>query len=128
MSDYSAKVIFSMRPVDKKKAFSICHGTNPLKVKELVTESEKLVIEGIVNAYIVNVHNEKAKDNKDYEEYIFETQDELYKSSSDSLWRSFQDIYETFEEEIAAGESLDIVISKVRSKNNEGCFFTCTLI
>lgn len=128
MSDYSAKVIFSMRPVDKKKAFSICHGTNPLKVKELVTESEKLVVEGVLNAYVVDVHNEKAKDDKDYNEYIFETQDQLYKSSSESLWRSFQDIYETFEEEIAAGEVLSIVISKVRSKNNEGCFFTCTLI
>lgn len=128
MADYSAKVIFSMRPVDKKKAFSICHGTNPLKVKELVTESEKLVVEGVLNAYVVDVHNEKAKDDKDYNEYIFETKDQLYKSSSESLWRSFQDIYETFEEEIEAGESLNIVISKVRSKNNEGCFFTCTLI
>lgn len=128
MADYSAKVIFSMRPVDKKKAFSICHGTNPLKVKELVTESEKLVVEGVLNAYVVDVHNEKAKDDKDYNEYIFETKDQLYKSSSESLWRSFQDIYETFEEEIEAGESLSIVISKVRSKNNEGCFFTCTLI
>lgn len=128
MADYSAKVIFSMRPVDKKKAFSICYGTNPLKVKELVTESEKLVVEGVLNAYVVDVHNEKAKDDKDYNEYIFETKDQLYKSSSESLWRSFQDIYETFEEEIEAGESLSIVISKVRSKNNEGCFFTCTLI
>lgn len=76
---------------------------------------------------LVSVHNERAKDDKDYDVLVIEADTETYRSSSTSLVESVNDIINALEED---GESItdnEIKFFKIKSKNNTGYILQATL-
>jgi len=76
---------------------------------------------------LVSVHNERAKDDKDYSVIVIEAGEEMYRSSSASLTESINDIINALDED---GESItenEIKFFKIKSKNNTGYILQATL-
>lgn len=77
---------------------------------------------------VLDIHNEKAEDNKDYKNYVFVTTGgEKYVTGSESLWTSFTDIADELADE-GMDEFPPIKFYKKESKNYKGKYFlTCSL-
>lgn len=76
---------------------------------------------------LVSVHNERAKDDKDYSVIVIEAGEEMYRSSSTSLTESINDIINALDED---GESItdnEIKFYKIKSKNNTGFILQATI-
>ena len=73
---------------------------------------------------IIEIHNEKSKDHKDYNNYlIFGNDGATYVTGSTSFWRSFKDIYDEMQD---SNEPWEVVCTRRMSKNYAGKFFlTC---
>lgn len=126
MKGYHAEIVYSMRPIDKRKRLTLVMDSDAIKISDVLDDG-KLIIENIENAHVMEVHNEFS-DNKDYTVYLFEADGGLYSTSSKSLWDSFEMIVENMGEEITAGENISIAVAGKASKNYKGNFLTCKLL
>lgn len=122
-TDFTAKVREASRELDKRMQLKLTNTGSAVKLDKVVTTEESIKIEPTGWA-IVDVHNENARDDKDYQQYIIMTEDKNYITGSNSFWNSFINIYETMD-----GESFEIEIYKMPSKNYEGkTFLTCDIV
>lgn len=122
---YRVKIESSFFDIDKYDSLRIKQEQGVLRLKDVASTGE-CVIEGIANIHVLQVHNEMAE-NTDYTLYVLETHETSYSTSSESFYTSVLEVFETFAEEIEAGEKIDIKVRKQESKNNEGSFFTATI-
>ena len=76
---------------------------------------------------VLATHNEKAKDNKDYYNYVILTEDGgKYKTGSDNFFNSFMDIWEEMH---GSDEEWAVKVYRKPSKNYQGKeFITCSVI
>lgn len=77
---------------------------------------------------ILNIHNEKASDNPDYENYVVIDKEtgKKYITGSQSFWTSFMEIAEEMEGET---EEWGVEIFRSPSKNYKGKdFITCSIV
>ena len=122
-TDFSAKIREASVELDKRMQLKLTNTGSAVKLDKAVTEDNSIVIEPTGWA-IVDVHNEKARDDKDYQQYIIMTKDENYITGSDSFWNSFINIFETMD-----GDPFELKIYKMPSKNYEGkTFLTCDIV
>lgn len=128
MKDYSANVTYSTKELNKKQKIRIQQMGDVISINDIM-ENDKLMLDNCVALYAIDVHNEKA-DNKDYTVYVVEdAEGNLYKTGSESFFRNAQDIFEDFEDELEAGESISLLCYKSSSKNVPGGkFITCTIM
>lgn len=122
---YNAQVEFCSKELDVRERIKIKDTSNAQRIDELL-ENGTLTVD-IDYFAVVNVHNERAKQDKDYSQLILvDKGGNQYSSGSNSLIEAVEDIYE----ELADAGITDFVIDIFRkqSKNHAGKYFiTCAL-
>lgn len=137
MENYSAKVTESFRELSKRDKVKFKTAQEKVSLSE---EAKKgAVILSPKNLVVVEIHNPHTKERqddgstkrveKDYKEYLIETQDGLiYSTSSDSLYSSLYDIMTDMVGEDGTLEDFEVKVIEKPSSNFAGNFLTCQLI
>ena len=94
----------------------------------LVTDEESFMVTPIGYA-VLEVHNDKAKGDKDYEQYlILDANGNKYTTGSSAFWNSFKDIWDEMNIE-ETGETFELKVYRKPSKNYSGkSFITCSIM
>ena len=119
---YSAKIVASSHELTPKEKLRCKDTTAAIRI-DAATETDDLIIAPAGYA-VIEIHNEKSKDHKDYYNYlIFGNDGATYVTGSTSFWRSFKDIYDEMQD---SNEPWELVCTRRMSKNYAGKFFlTC---
>lgn len=123
--NYSVKVIETIGEFTKKELIRLKDTGICQKLDEIVTESEKLIIDPL-KAVAFSVHNEKSE-NKDYSIYvIIDKNGDSYVTGSQSFWDSYTDIVGDMSD---SDEEWSLEVYKMESKNYRGKYFlTCSVL
>lgn len=129
-ADYSTKIVNASRELTVKEKITLKDFNDCVGLDTVVTEEQGLIIDPDVIVE-VDVHNERAKDDKDYTTIVILDKDGTkYNTSSNSLKESVQDIMEELAD-LAEEDKADLKIKvfKKPSKNYSGKYFlTATVI
>lgn len=123
--NYVVKITECSRELTAREKIYMKDTTNAIKLDEVVADEKPFNIKPVDYA-ILNVHNEKAQGDKDYEQYIILADDgSKYYTGSQSFWNAFYDIWSEMHD---SGEEYTIDIYKLDSKNYKGKkFLTCSI-
>lgn len=137
MENYSATVKESFMELSKRDKVRFKTAQEKVSLSE---EAKKgAVILSPKNLVVVEIHNPHTKERqddgttkrveKDYKEYLIETQDGvLYSTSSDSMYSSLYDIMSDMRNEDGTLEDFEVKVIEKPSSNFAGNFLTCQLI
>lgn len=137
MENYSATVTESFLELTKREKIKFKTAQEKISLAE---EAKKgAVILSPKNLVVVDIHNPHTKERqgdgstkrveKDYKEYLIETQDGLlYSTSSDSMYSSLHDIMSDMLNEDGTLEEFEVKVIEKPSSNFAGNFLTCQLI
>lgn len=126
-SDYSVVISEVSQELTAKERIMLKDTTNAIKLDELTQETdEKVVISPAIYA-VLDIHNEKSEQNKDYKNFIIiDKTGKKYVTSSESFWNSFMDIANEMTGET---EEWSIEVYRVPSKNFKGKeFLSCSIM
>lgn len=129
-ADYSTKIVSSSRELTVKEKITLKDFNDCVGLDTVVTNEQGFIIDPDVIVE-VQVHNERAKDDKDYTTIvILDTDGTKYSTSSNSLRDSISDIMDELADlEEADRADLKIKIFKKPSKNYSGKYFlTATVV
>lgn len=120
---YSVSIARASKELTKKEAVMYKDTTEAIRL-DGATEDGSVIVD-VAGWVELDVHNEKAKDGKDYKNFvILATDGTKYLTGSQSFWNSFLDIYEEMD-----GEDITIKIYRKPSKNYSGkSYLTCSLM
>lgn len=126
MKTFTVTIKESSKELTAREKIMLKDTSNAIKFDEVISEDSPLVITPVAYA-VLGVHNEKAQDNPDYEQYVILTEDGIkYVTGSGSFWNSFYDIWVDMENE---DEKFSIEVYKHDSKNYKGKqFLTCSIV
>lgn len=129
--DFNVQIESTSIPAEKltaKERIKLKDTSSAIALDSVVTDTDSLTISPIAYA-VLNVHNEKAKGDKDYTQLlILDINGEKYTTGSQSFTNSFFDIWNEIDFE-NTGEAFDIKIFRKPSKNYAGkSFITCTIL
>lgn len=137
MENYTATVTESFLELSKREKIKFKTAQEKISLSD---EAKKgAVILSPKNLVVVEIHNPHTKERqqdgttkrveKDYKEYLIETQDGLmYSTSSDSLYSSLHDIMSDMLNEDGTLEEFEVKVIEKPSSNFAGNFLTCQLI
>lgn len=137
MENYSATVTESFLELTRREKIKFKTAQEKISLSD---EAKKgAVILSPKNLVVVEIHNPYIKERqqdgttkrveKNYKEYIIETQDGLmYSTSSDSLYSSLHDIMSDMLNDDGTLEEFEIKVIEKPSSNFAGNFLTCQLI
>lgn len=137
MENYSATVTESFLELTKREKIKFKTAQEKISLSD---EAKKgAVILSPKNLVVVEIHNPHTKERqqdgttkrveKNYKEYLIETQDGLmYSTSSDSLYSSLHDIMIDMLNDDGTLEDFEIKVIEKPSSNFAGNFLTCQLI
>lgn len=127
MDGYTVKIRESSRELTAKEKIALKDYSNATALDNALDEVDVISISPAFYV-ILDVHNEKSKQDKDYVKYmIIDTAGNKFVTGSESFFTSFKDIFTTMAEE-APGEDYSIDVLKKPSQNYKGKFFlTCAL-
>ena len=129
-ADYSTKIVSSSRELTVKEKITLKDFNDCTGLDTVVTNEQGFIIDPDVIVE-VEVHNERAKDDKDYTTIVILDKDGTkYNTSSNSLKESVQDIMDELADLDEADKAdLKIKVFKKPSKNYSGKYFlTATVI
>lgn len=123
--DYEVKIKSTSKELTARERVMLKDTRNAIKLDEAVNETP-LVISPDYYA-VLDVHNEKSKEDKDFENYIVvDTDGNKYVTGSHSFYEAFTEIVEEMD---GTGEEYQIEIYKLDSKNYKGKqFITCSIV
>lgn len=126
--EYEVKIVESSRDLTAKEKIAYRDFGNAIKMDEELTDDSNLLI-APADYVVLDIHNEKAKGNKDYRKYIvIDTAGNKYVTGSESFYTRFIEIFETMKED-APDEEYQIECYKKPSKNYAGkSFISCSLV
>ena len=127
MEGYSVKIREASRDLTAKEKIALKDYSNATALDSALNDIDVLTITPV--AYVVlDVHNEKSKQDKDYVKYlIIDNAGNKFVTGSESFFTSFKDIFDTMSSE-APGEEYSIDVLKKPSQNYKGkSFITCAL-
>ena len=125
-TDYNTKIRYSSKELSAKERIILKDTGNATKIDTLLEDGP---IEVSVDYYaIVDVHNEKAKQDKDYAQIVIADKDgNKFTSGSSSLIEAISDIADELADEGIT--EFTISIFRKPSKNYTGKYFiTCSLV
>lgn len=137
MENYSATVTESFLELTKREKIKFKTAQEKISLSD---EAKKgAVILSPKNMVVVEIHNPHTKERqqdgttkrveKNYKEYLIETQDGLmYSTSSESLYSSLHDIMIDMLNEDGTLEEFEVKVIEKPSSNFAGNFLTCQLI
>lgn len=126
-NDYSVVISEVSQELTAKERIMLKDTTNAIKLDELTQETdEKVIISPSIYA-VLDIHNEKSEQNKDYKNFIIiDKTGKKYVTSSESFWNSFMDIAN---EMAGEKEEWSIEVYRVPSKNFKGKeFLNCSIM
>ena len=129
-TDYSTKIVTSSRELTVKEKITLKDFNDCVGLDTVVTNEQGFIIDPDVIVE-VEVHNERAKDDKDYTTIVILDKDGTkYSTSSNSLRDSISDIMDELADlEEADRADLKIKVFKKPSKNYSGKYFlTATVV
>lgn len=123
--NYEVKIKSTSKELTARERVMLKDTRNAIKLDEAVGETP-LVISPDYYA-VLDVHNEKSKEDKDFENYIVvDTDGNKYVTGSHSFYEAFTEIVEEMD---GTGEEYQIEIYKLDSKNYKGKqFITCSIV
>lgn len=125
--DYTANIIFTTATnLTVKDKIQIKNFSAAAILNDSFADNEMFDIK-VDRISLVDVHNEKAKDDKDYTVCVIESGEKTYRTSSQSFIEAIQDIDR---ELLDSGESISdytLRCFKIKSKNNTGYILQATL-
>ena len=126
--EYSVTIREASRDLTAKEKIAFRDFGNAIKLDENLTEDDSMMISP-KDYVILDVHNEKAKGNKDYTKYIIiDNGGNKFVTGSESFFTRFIEIFETMRED-APDEEYQIECYKRPSKNYAGkSFISCSLV
>lgn len=127
MDGYKARVAVVSKDLSATERIKFKDTSDAIGIDLALKDLESLTV--TIDYYgVLDIHNEKAEDNKDYKNYVFVTTDgDKYVTGSESLWTSFEDIADELADE-GVEEFPPIKFYKKESKNYKGKYFlTCSL-
>ena len=126
-ADYNTKVTHTSREITAQEKFLIKDFNDAIGLDTVVTDGEGIVLDVDVIAE-VQVHNEHAKDDKDYTTIVIITKDGTkYTTSSNSVRDAISDIMDECADE--GIEDYKIKVFKKPSKNYAGkSFMTASIV
>lgn len=127
MEGYSAKVIEASKELSAKEKVMYKDTSDCIKFDMAIDSSpDGYIIVKPVAYVVVQIHNEKAKPNKDYNNYIvIDESGERFVTGSQSFWSTFSDIFADMQD---CTEDWGIKVYKKDSKNNTNPFITCSVV
>lgn len=119
-TDYTVAISNASKELDTMDKLFITSGPDGVTVDEAIAGVDKLMLE-IDWFCVADIHNEHANDDKDYKTlYIMAKDGEVFKSSSNSLITSLEDINDVLADDGKSISDVTIIISKRSSKNFAG--------
>lgn len=119
-TDYTVTISNASKELDTMDKLFITSGPDGVTVDEAIAGVDKLMLE-IDWFCVADIHNEHANDDKDYKTlYIMAKDGEVFKSSSNSLITSLEDINDVLADDGKSISDVTIIISKRSSKNFAG--------
>ena len=124
MTGYEAKIAYSSKELTAKERIKMKDTGDAVRLDEATRDGSLLIDPDYY--VILAVHNEKAVDNKDYEQLIITDKDGTkYVTGSQAFTDSFQMIWDEMAD---SGEDFQIKVYRVPSKNYSGKdFLTCSI-
>ena len=122
---YVTNIVETSKELSARERLRMKDFTNAQQLDNVINaENETFVIAPAAYA-IIEVHNEKSKDKKDYRKIVIvDTADNKYVTGSESFIRNFKEIYDEMD-----GEPFEIEVYKKPSKNYSGKdFITCSVL
>ena len=126
---YEANIIETSKELTARERLMMKDTSNAIKLDEateeaIATNGEILITP--VEYVVLDVHNDKAEDKKDYKKYIILDKDGTkYVTGSNPFFRSFMEIWDEMK---PTGEEYQIVAYRLPSKNyNNKDFLTCSI-
>ena len=125
---YSAKIVEASHEFSAKERIALKDIRNATSLDVAVEPGAPMVITPDKYA-VVEIHNDKAKGDKDYTKYVIIDKDgNKFYTGSASFYRSFKEIWDEMKQE-AADEEFDIECYKTESKNFPGKYFiSCSIV
>lgn len=127
MEGYSVKIREASRELTAKEKIALKDYSNATALDTALNDIDVLTITPV--AYVIlDVHNEKSKQDKDYVKYvIIDNAGNKFVTGSESFFTSFKDIFDVMADE-APNEEYSIDVLKKPSQNYKGkSFITCAL-
>lgn len=123
--DYEVKIKSTSKELTARERVMLKDTRNAIKLDEAVGETP-LVISPAYYA-VLDIHNEKSKEDKDFENYVVvDTDGFKYITGSTSFFEAFTEIVEEMD---GTGEDYQVEIYKLDSKNYKGKqFITCSIV
>lgn len=123
--DYEVKINSTSKELTARERVMLKDTRNAIKLDEAVSETP-LVISPDYYA-VLDVHNEKSNEDKDFQNYVVvDTDGNKYVTGSISFFEAFTEIVEEMD---GTGEEYQIEIYKLDSKNYKGKqFITCSIV
>lgn len=126
--EYSVIISEASRDLTAKEKIAYRDFGNAIKLDENLSDDDSMMISP-KDYVILDVHNEKAKGNKDYRKYlVIDVAGNKYVTGSESFFTRFIEIFETMNDD-APDEEYQIECYKRPSKNYAGkSFISCSLV
>lgn len=128
---YESKVVKSFKDLDICEKFACRDTAGATKLVDLLDNNAgRFTINNVTNVVKTLVHNDKLKDeNKEYSNiFIMTADDDVYYSSSETLWSDLEGMLEVFADEEEEVELFDIAVIAVPSRNNQQAFLKARLL
>ena len=129
MSEYSCKILSASKELNSYERIKLKDVSNAVKLDEVLNDGS-ITIQPVLYA-VLDIHNEKAKDNKDYRKMVIvDKSGTKFVTGSASFARSFEEIVDELADDGIDFESagIEVEVYKKDSKNYSGkSFITCSL-
>ena len=128
---FTTKIVETTHELTAREKILMKDTSNAIKIDAeidmIANAGEKFIITP-VDYVILDIHNEKSKDRKDYQNYVIIDKDgNKYVTGSPSFWSAFKEIWDEMRAE--SDEEFSVEIYKLPSKNYSGKdFITCSII
>lgn len=126
MTGYNVTIKETSRELTARERIAIKDTTDVKRLDACTKDSNEVIITPVAWA-VLEVHNEKAKDDKDYYNYVIVDKDNTrYLTGSESFFISFREIWDEMSE---TGEVFEIKAYQRPSKNyRDKSFITCSIV
>lgn len=126
MTGYNVTIKEASRELTARERIAIKDTTDVERLDVGTKDGNTVIITPVAWA-VLEVHNEKAKDDKDYYNYVIVDKDNTrYLTGSESFFTSFREIWDEMSE---TGEVFEIKVYQRPSKNyRDKSFITCSIV
>lgn len=128
MSNYEIKITAASKELSIKEKYILTHSDDALSLdKEIKSPEEPPVLINLESWALCEVHNEKARGDKDYKQLILVDSSGLkYTTGSSMFLQSFPECWEAIKAIRESGDSAFLSVYKRKSRNGND-FLTCNI-